>query len=89
MNKRELDFFSNTLNIRKDAIAHYKDYKKEAFSKGSITDDEESDDSDSEEENDEHRMVSASQHLTRNLHVERIVKLFNEMMVYRNIIEEG
>jgi len=89
MNKREVDFFSNTLNIRKDAIAHYQDYKKEAFSKGSITDDEESDDSESEEENDEHRMVSASQHLTRNLHVERIVKLFNEMMVYRNIIEEG
>ena len=89
MNKRELDFFSNTLDIRKDAIAHYQDYKKEAFSKGSITDDEESDDSESEEENDEHRMVSASQHLTRNLHVERIVKLFNEMMVYRNIIEEG
>ena len=92
MNKRELDFFSNTLNIRKDAIAHYQDYKKEAFSKGSITDEEESDDSDSEEEdveNDEHRMVSASQQLTRNLHVERIVKLFNEMMVYRNIIEEG
>ena len=27
-NKRELDFFANTLNIRKDAIETYKDYSK-------------------------------------------------------------
>jgi len=88
MNKREVDFFSNTLDIRKDAIACYQDYKKEAFSKGSITEEEEeSDDSDSEEENEENRM--SSQQLTRNLHAERIVMLFNEMMVYRNIIEEA
>merc|ERR1719384_3018916 len=79
MNKREVDFFSNTLDIRKDAIACYQDYKKEAFSKGSITEEEEeSDDSDSEEEDEENRM--SSQQLTRNLHAERIVKLFNEMM---------
>lgn len=88
MNKREVDFFSNTLDIRKDAIACYQDYKKEAFSKGSITDEEEeSSDSDSEEEDEENRM--SNQQLTRNLHAERIVKLFNEMMVYRNIIEEA
>lgn len=94
MNKREVDFFANTLDIRKNAIAHYQDYKKNVFSKGSITDDDESDESDSEdyngeEEDDTLSLVSARQQLTRNLHVERIVKLFNEMLVYRNIVEEG
>ena len=95
MNKREVDFFANTLDIRKNAIAHYQDYKKNVFSKGSITDDDDggSDESDSEDldedEDDTTSLVSARQQLTRNLHVERIVKLFNEMLVYRNIIEEG
>ena len=95
MNKKEVDFFANTLDIRKNAIARYQDYKKNVFSKGSITDDDdESDESDSEyyngeDENDTTSLVSARQDLTRNLHVERIVKLFNEMLVYRNIIEEG
>ena len=95
MNKKEVDFFANTLDIRKNAIARYQDYKKNVFSKGSITDDDdESDKSDSEyyngeDENDTTSLVSARQDLTRNLHVERIVKLFNEMLVYRNIIEEG
>ena len=96
MNKREVDFFANTLDIRKNAIAHYQDYKKNVFSKGSITDDDNggSDESDSEDyngedEDDTTSLVSAGQQLTRNLHVERIVKLFNEMLVYRNIIEEG
>lgn len=93
INKREVDFFANTLDIRKNAIASYQDYKKEAFSKGSLTDDDddsyESDPEDDEDNDDTLSLVSASQQWTRNLHVERIVKLFNEMMVYRNIIEEA
>ena len=94
MNKREVDFFANTLDIRKNAIASYQDYKKEAFSKGSLTDDDddgsyESDPEDDQDNDDTLSLVSASQQWTRNLHVERIVKLFNEMMVYRNIIEEA
>ena len=94
MNKREVDFFANTLDIRKNAIASYQDYKKKAFSKGSLTDDDdddgsyESDPDDDEDNDDTLSLVSESQQWTRNLHVERIVKLFDEMMVYRNIIEE-
>ena len=101
MNKREVDFFADTLDIRKDAIASYQDYKKEEFSRGSLieeegvteTDDEsESDDEDLDEDEDDDTisLVSAneSQSMTRNLHVERIVKLFNEMMVYRSVIED-
>ena len=96
MNKTEVDFFANTLDIRKNAIAGYQDYKKEAFSKGSISDEDDSDESDFEDDADEGdddddtlSFMSASQQLTRNLHVERIVKIFNEMMIYRNVIEEA
>ena len=101
MNKREVDFFADTLDIRKDAIASYQDYKKEEFSRGSLieeegvteTDDEsvsDDEDEDEDEDDDTISLVSAneSQSMTRNLHVERIVKLFNEMMVYRSVIED-
>ena len=99
MNKREVDFFADTLDIRKDAIASYQDYKKEEFSRGSLIEEEgvtetdnesESDDEDLDEDDDTISLVSAneSQSMTRNLHVERIVKLFNEMMVYRSVIED-
>ena len=97
MNKREVDFFADTLDIRKDAIASYQDYKKEEFSRGSLIEEEGVTETDDESESDDEdldddtiSLVSAneSQSMTRNLHVERIVKLFNEMMVYRSVIED-
>eukprot|EP00090_Calanus_glacialis_P007702 TRINITY_DN16148_c0_g1_i1.p1 TRINITY_DN16148_c0_g1~~TRINITY_DN16148_c0_g1_i1.p1 ORF type:complete len:245 (+),score=76.39 TRINITY_DN16148_c0_g1_i1:84-737(+) len=58
-NKRELDFFANTLNIRKNAIETYKDYSKllEENEKGqeeelSNTSDEDDNDSSTEYEDD-------------------------------------
>ena len=58
-NKRELDFFPNTLNIRKNGIETYKDYSKlvEENEKGqeeelSNTSDDDDNDSSTEDEDD-------------------------------------
>ena len=53
-NKREIDFFENTLDVRKNAIESYSDYKKVPFESCSQSDseEEEEDDNDSEDDTD-------------------------------------
>ena len=109
-NKREIDFFADTLEIRRDAIQTYIDYKQVDFAshdakksnsvgEDSNTDDDDydSEDEGSEEdgsdEDDTIYLVSAcpkcgDEKLCRNLSVEKIVKVFQQMMLYRNLLED-
>eukprot|EP00092_Neocalanus_flemingeri_P017147 GFUD01018544.1.p1 GENE.GFUD01018544.1~~GFUD01018544.1.p1 ORF type:complete len:417 (-),score=122.09 GFUD01018544.1:341-1591(-) len=101
--KRKLDFFANTLDIRKDAIGTYADYSKlleenqcrEELSNSSDEDDNDSsteceDDTDSETSEDTLIVdcpVCNQPIMERNLQAEKISKLFYSMMEFRNKME--
>ena len=109
-NKREIDFFADTLEIRRDAIQTYIDYKQVDFASNdtkksnSIGDDSNTDDDDYDSEDEESEedgsdeddtiyLVSAcpkcgDEKLCRNRSVEKIVKVFQQMMLYRNLLED-
>ena len=109
-NKREIDFFADTLEIRRDAIQTYIDYKQVDFAtndakksnsvgEDSNTDDDDYDSADEEseedgsDEDDTIYLVSAcpkcgDEKLCRNRSVEKIVKVFQQMMLYRNLLED-
>ena len=99
-NKREINFFENTLDVKKNAIESYSDYKKVPFESCGQSEDEENDDSeedtdtlyDSSDEDDESvGQVSrcpecGDRNLRRNTKLERIAELFNKMMEHRNLM---
>jgi len=104
--KKELDFFANTLEIRKNAIETYKDYSKlleenaEESNKDDLSDDTEVDESDDDTEYDDDTSTATSEDgqivncpvckepiVERNLHAEKISKLFFSMMEFRNKME--
>lgn len=100
--KRELDFFANTLEIRKDAIETYKDYSKliEENIQKEVSEDTEEDDSDSDTEYEDDTdtetsvgscivdcPVCSEPIVERNLQAEKISKLFFSMMEIRNKME--
>ena len=98
-NKREIDFFENTLDVRKNAIESYSDYKI-PFESCSQSEDEEDDDSeddtdtlyDSSDDDDESVYQVSScpecgdRNIRRNAKLERIAELFNKMMEHRNLL---
>ena len=96
-NKKEIDFFENTLDIRKNAIESYSDYKKGKaddghFDMDSSTTEEDQSEDDSEYESsdeDDESLVSECPECgdgdwQRNQKMERMIELFNKMMEYRN-----
>ena len=101
-NKREIDFFENTLDVRKNAIESYSDYKKvpfESCSQSNSEEEEENEDDseddtlyDSSDEDDESvGQVSncpecGDKNIRRNAKLERIAELFTKMMEYRNLL---
>ena len=98
MNKKEIDFNENTLDIRKNAIETYIDYKMESFQTDADVEEEASssdtvtNNSDSDEDEETIELVSVcpkcgNSKLTRNLKIERIIKLYDQMMHYRNLVE--
>ena len=98
------------MEIRRDAIQTYIDYKQVDFASNdtkksnsvgedSNTDDDDYDSADEEseedgsDEDDTIYLVSAcpkcgDEKLCRNLSVEKIVKVFQQMMLYRNLLED-
>ena len=94
--KKEIDFFENTLDIRKNAIESYSDYKMnggniQIDSSSSEEDDSEGDtDYDSSEEDDSSDgLVSdcpqcGARDWRRNDKMEKMIEIFNTMMEYRN-----
>ena len=99
LNKRKIDFFENTLDVRKNANESYSDYKKVPFESFSQSEDEENDDSeddtdtlyDSSDEDESVDKVSicpecGDRNIRRNVKLERISELFNKMMEYRNLL---
>ena len=99
-NKREIDFFENTLDVRKNAIESYSDYKI-PFESCSQSEDEEDDDSeddtdtlyDSSDDDDDESVYQVSscpecgdRNIRRNAKLERIAELFNKMMEHRNLL---
>ena len=104
-NKKEVDFYTDTLDIRKNAIETYLDYNNEDVQnlendendKSSSDDQNESDEDESstDEEDDEETTCSitacpkcGSKIFYRNHSVENVVKLFKQMMIFRNYLKE-
>ena len=98
-NKKEIDFYKDTLDIRKNAIETYVDYNNEDVcnqdSDGS--DESESDETDSCTNDDDDDETSCSitacpkcgsKIFYRNHNVENVVKLFKQMMIFRNYFKE-
>jgi len=104
--KKELDFFANTLEIRKNAIETYKDYSKlleenaEENGKDYLSDDTGVEESEDDTEYDDDTSTETSEEgciincpvckepiEERNLHAEKISKLFFTMMEFRNKME--
>ena len=102
-NKIEVNFFENTLDIRKNAIETYIDYKMEDFKnkeesasedeEDTITDPSGSEEEETESESDDETVVlvtscpKCNSKLYRNHKTEKIIKQFDKMMHYRNLIE--
>ena len=104
-NKKEIDFFTDTLDIRKNAIETYVDYNNmdSKIQEDDDSDSEESDDQDetdeeegSTEDDDEETSCSITvcpkcgdKNFFRNHNVENVLKLFKQMMIFRTYLKEN